>query len=976
MTREASVRRVAFGLVAVSIMLAGCSGKKRPFADGVGGSSATDIEQLNPDATAPGSNSGAPASAGESNIAHPLLLTPGNGISPGSLGAPCASGAECNAPGQCVDGVCCSAPCTELCAACNVPGSVGTCSAAPSDDACGTLQCAGVDTECRKLDPSQLALNCDAFGVCKINPNCAVLPETTSTTCQAGAGACDGTGACLVAGKASLGETCAADADCAEGHCVIAAEGGAGVCCDAACDSPCQACSAAGHCEETPTSDLRCEAVACPVDDVCRNYTADVTASECRAFGQCQTGRDCEHIALRPDAECECDATSGVCRLRGGAACTDAAECGSGVCTANAQGTTVCCASGCAPGLFCSSDGSACVACEGTAVECDGNTQRACNAGAIASTPCPNGCTPGIGCNVLPPVGFPCDGGQCAAPNVCQEDVTGVARCCSRNCAAEGKVCGANGSCECQAGQVAAGSDCLLQDGEPCQTSQQCQVGSSCTDGVCCQEACNGGCERCEPNTGLCVAVAQGQQDDQCTNGRQCTGARGDCRLTVRQTCSGNGAECTTNNCEPTVGNTTQICCTQACSGNRPFCRSTGQGCVQCETNADCGNGCNTQTGLCNDLLPLGTPCGTSSQCASGAQCLLDQSSQTRCCESNCAQQGLLCNGAGRCVAPAPATLATIGTPPTEFPRTLTETTSTTTRLWTVQNAGGSATAPLSRTLNAEFPLNGNCIGQALQPGASCTLTVGFSPSQPGARSATLTLNGGQGVAVSVGVRGEARVRNGAPCPSNAALCDGGTCTEWFADPDGDGFGSSENVGGFPSATICGTASLANQPPPFVFEGGCRGADAEIPYVLRNTTLGIENGGLDCCDRFFRCDPSGSLSLPPNSARPGVTTGSAGVLACGSAPAAGLGRDFNCDGDPVPVATVNGSGVVTNCTQPRCAERFNKVRCDLATAAACTQNSGVQGPEVCGIVTNVGCSLSAAGTCQTQGAGQISVVCL
>jgi hypothetical protein len=930
MTREASVRRVAFGLVAVSIMLAGCSGKKRPFADGVGGSSATDIEQLNPDATAPGSNSGAPASAGESNIAHPLLLTPGNGISPGSLGAPCASGAECNAPGQCVDGVCCSAPCTELCAACNVPGSVGTCSAAPSDDACGTLQCAGVDTECRKLDPSQLALNCDAFGVCKINPNCAVLPETTSTTCQAGAGACDGTGACLVAGKASLGETCAADADCAEGHCVIAAEGGAGVCCDAACDSPCQACSAAGHCEETPTSDLRCEAVACPVDDVCRNYTADVTASECRAFGQCQTGRDCEHIALRPDAECECDATSGVCRLRGGAACTDAAECGSGVCTANAQGTTVCCASGCAPGLFCSSDGSACVACEGTAVECDGNTQRACNAGAIASTPCPNGCTPGIGCNVLPPVGFPCDGGQCAAPNVCQEDVTGVARSLGRKLGAEGKLCGANGSCECQAGQVAAGSDCLLQDGEPCQTSQQCQVGSSCTDGVCCQEACNGGCERCEPNTGLCVAVAQGQQDDQCTNGRQCTGARGDCRLTVRQTCSGNGAECTTNNCEPTVGNTTQICCTQACSGNRPFCRSTGQGCVQCETNADCGNGCNTQTGLCNDLLPLGTPCGTSSQCASGAQCLLDQSSQTRCCESNCAQQGLLCNGAGRCVAPAPATLATIGTPPTEFPRTLTETTSTTTRLWTVQNAGGSATAPLSRTLNAEFPLNGNCIGQALQPGASCTLTVGFSPSQPGARSATLTLNGGQGVAVSVGVRGEARLRDGAPCsPNGFALCDSNRCTEWLPDLDGDGFGSTVSVGGQQSVFICGDGSASNRPPPLTeFEGNLPcfgGGNLEWQYVPSQPLN-------DCCDH-----PCPGVALDTVSsalAAPGKAVG--GTRAANCAPGV-FTSDFNCDGTPVVVDPLGPS-------QPICDAAPNAI-----SAAQCDARDGLVGQIDCAV---------------------------
>jgi hypothetical protein len=508
---------------------------------------------------------------------------------------------------------------------------------------------------------------------------------------------------------------------------------------------------------------------------------------------------------------------------------------------------------------------------------------------------------------------------------VCQTDTSGAARCCSRDCAAEGKVCSENGSCVCRPGEVAAGNSCLLQDGDPCQTSQQCQAGSTCIDGVCCQEACNGTCERCEPNTGFCVALGAGQQDNQCTNGRQCNGARGDCRLTIRQPCSGNGAECTTNACEPTVGNATQICCSQACSGTRPFCRSNGQGCVQCETNADCGNGCNTQTGLCNDLLPIGTQCGTTSQCASGAQCLLDQNGQTRCCERNCAAEGLLCNGAGRCVAPAPATLATIGGLPPAFPRTLVDSTSTTTRLWTIQNNGGRASAALQLQGNPEFPTNGNCLNLVLQPGASCSLTISFAPRSAGTRTATLTVTGGQGVALSVGVQGDARLRDGAPCtPNGFADCDSGLCTQWMVDADGDGFGSLESVNGHPSLQICGGGSPANRPPPFVGPG-CRGGEVEYQYV--------SDGRADCCDHI--CPGVALDTIPSTQAFPGATVGGTRGANC----AAGVfTQDFNCDGD---------IDVVDQLTTfpPACAALPNVI-----SQAECSARTGFTQPHACGVL--------------------------
>jgi hypothetical protein len=958
------MKRAFWGwVVGLLLVTAGCSGKSRPFGEGAPlGADPADVESLTPGEQIPGAP-GSTAAAGEGNPTDPALMTSGagaGGLAPGPLGAVCAVSADCAAPAACVDGVCCSSACTDLCAACNAPGSVGTCSAAPSDVACGSLTCPGVDTECRKLDQTQLSLNCEAFGSCKPQADCAALPAPAGTPCQLGTGSCDGSGACIVAGKATLGATCADDTSCAEGHCIAAAAGGPAICCDAACDDPCETCSAAGHCELTPTSDPRCDAVACPPDDVCRDYTADVTASECRAFGQCQTGLDCAFVALRPEAECVCDPATGACRLQPGAVCASAGECASGVCIANGQGTNVCCENACGEGLFCSSNGAACVECEGTGIQCEGNVASACEAGVVARTVCPNGCTPGVGCNALPPLGFLCDAGQCAPPNICQPDTTAQQRCCARDCAAEGKVCAENGSCACQAGQVQTGNQCLLQAGDPCQTSAQCQAGASCTDGVCCQEACSGSCERCEPNTGLCVAVAAGQPDPQCSNGRQCTGARSDCRLTVRQPCSGNGAECTTNNCEPTVGSAAQICCSQACTADRPFCRSDGSSCVQCETNADCGNGCNTATGLCNGLLAIGSPCGATPQCASGGQCLVDQDGQTRCCEANCGALGQVCDARGQCVARAPAVLVTVGGAPDPFPRTLVGASANVSRQLTVQNAGDSATGAISIAVDLpqDFTTTGTCFNAVLQPGASCSVTVSFSPTAPGNRASRVVFQAGVGVSLVLNVSGDARNANGQTCnPNRVTDCDSNTCTRWLVDADEDGFGAFESVNGFPELLLCGDASAGNRPAPFVFVGGCRGADTELAYVA-------DQGRSDCCDRLVRCDLSGGTTVSAASAFPGQTQGSSGILNCGTAPNAGLSHDFNCDGN---------EGLVAATVDP-------PLSCELGTAADCSTHSGRLTDPDCSnptslIYTSRGCTFS-GGACIPNGAGQKTALCL
>lgn len=577
----------------------------------------------------------------------------------GTLGAACQDNAECETS-LCVDGVCCDSPCTELCAACNLPGSNGTCSVARSDSLCPEANCPGQSTECRLLDGGEGAVNCDAVGVCRANAACVAVPAPSGTPCQQGTGTCDGQGACVVPDKSGLGAACAADSDCAEGHCVARGQDGARVCCDAACDGVCQACSADGRCEEMPTTDPRCAAVTCPADNVCRDYVDVISENLCRGFGQCRSGLDCTtpdyFTSLRPDAQCVCDPASGDCALASGTPCTLGSECASGACMPTSRGDQLCCSAACATGQFCSSTGTGCVQCEGTLVECDGNVQRTCNGGRVTTAQCPNGCTPGTGCNALPPVGFVCPGGQCAAGGVCQQDTGGQARCCVRNCAAEGKVCSPSGSCECPPGQVAAGNDCLLEPGDPCQTSAECQGGLTCVDGVCCREACGGYCERCQPGTGTCTAIPAGQQeadpvsDNDCTNGFECTGTRNGCKARTGQACSTtDGSDCVSGACMPTAGGGARICCSQICSGVRNSCRSTGQGCVQCESAAQCGNGCDTTQGICNPLRAPGATCTVAGQCSTN-RCVpaSDGTNLSRCCP-NCAT-GQLCNASGQCV--------------------------------------------------------------------------------------------------------------------------------------------------------------------------------------------------------------------------------------------------------------------------------------------------------------------------------------
>lgn len=117
------------------------------------------------------------------------------------LGAACSAPEAC-ASGFCADGVCCANACTGPCRSCNQPNTDGVCRGYPA-----------------MTDPD---FECTSGGM----------------TCN-GAGAC---GPSAPPGNKPNGNLCGGASECASGFCKD------GVCCNAACNSPCQSCGT-GTCQ-------------------------------------------------------------------------------------------------------------------------------------------------------------------------------------------------------------------------------------------------------------------------------------------------------------------------------------------------------------------------------------------------------------------------------------------------------------------------------------------------------------------------------------------------------------------------------------------------------------------------------------------------------------------------------------------------------------------------------------------------------
>ncbi|HWA95577.1 MAG TPA: choice-of-anchor D domain-containing protein [Terracidiphilus sp.] len=73
----------------------------------------------------------------------------------------------------------------------------------------------------------------------------------------------------------------------------------------------------------------------------------------------------------------------------------------------------------------------------------------------------------------------------------------------------------------------------------------------------------------------------------------------------------------------------------------------------------------------------------------------------------------------------------------------------------TITNTGTSSLEPASASITGDFAQTGNCSGAIINPGASCTLQITFTPTQSGTRTGTLTVSanvsGGQITVASVG---------------------------------------------------------------------------------------------------------------------------------------------------------------------------------------------------------------------------------
>ncbi len=284
-------------------------------------------------------------------------------------GSACTADASCQS-GHCVDGVCCDTACDGSCNACNLAGSLGRCALVPAgsagEPACEPFACSGSSSAC------PTACNSD-------------------TTCAAGFW-CNGTpepNECMP--KLRNSASCIAHNRCLSGHCVE------GVCCDSACEGPCNSCRTLGYegtcrnvgmgglgepscapyrcasgsaqCATRCTVTSECRSPASCIDNACVLFSATkcTIAGETYAQGATNPLNDCQHCdayLTRTDwsdrsAGTSCNHGLGSCDGRGRCLPYPCfGTCGSAECTGQPCGNGCICSAGqCVspsnPSIFC-----------------------------------------------------------------------------------------------------------------------------------------------------------------------------------------------------------------------------------------------------------------------------------------------------------------------------------------------------------------------------------------------------------------------------------------------------------------------------------------------------------------------------------------------------------------------------------------------------------------------------------------------
>ncbi|MHB8873286.1 MAG: hypothetical protein ACYC8T_06335, partial [Myxococcaceae bacterium] len=209
---------------------------------------------------------------------------------PGSpLGAACTGPEQC-ASNNCADGVCCDMSCTAACRSCKLPGTTGSCTPMPANT--------DPEAEC----PGGLTCTGGLLSTAACRTNC-----TLSAHCETGYGCILGN--CVL--LKPLGDSCSSPAQCQSGFCAD------GVCCNAACPSPCQACNFAGNVGA-------CQPMAAGTDP-----RGQCGAGTCNGLGGCGTS-----CAL--DSQCApaafCNVPACAPRRTNGQGCAAPNQCLSGLC--------------------------------------------------------------------------------------------------------------------------------------------------------------------------------------------------------------------------------------------------------------------------------------------------------------------------------------------------------------------------------------------------------------------------------------------------------------------------------------------------------------------------------------------------------------------------------------------------------------------------------------------------------------------
>lgn len=456
-----------------------------------------------------------------------------------------------------------------------------------------------------------------------------------SASCTGSGKTCTSTGACTCASGFSSCGTLTSSNNCCHDttqYCSVTAAPGT--------------CSPKKPPGEACSSSVQCESNLC-LGGYCCSGACSGTGKVCNTTGACvcdSSYQTCGTDCCDPAAQ-YCAGTSCAAKKAGGATCSAAVECSSGVCLGGR-----CCSGACSgAGKTCSSTG-ACVCVSDPAHAACGaltSTSNCCNTSTqYCADPTTSSCSAKKGAGVACSGDGECTSGQCLG-----------GFCCSAACSGSGKTCASgSGACQCASGHTACGT--VTQTSNCCSSSQYCSdptahtcsakkaAGASCGSGLecgsglclggfCCSGACSGNGKSCASGSGACQCAAGYDACGTLTpTSNCCNDGNQYCADPTTSTCAGaqsagtacsSGIQCASGAC---LGG---FCCASGCTGAGKAC-AFGTGVCQCEqgyiacgpltTTSNCCSGAqycsDPANSTCANPLADGSACTSSAQCASG----------------------------------------------------------------------------------------------------------------------------------------------------------------------------------------------------------------------------------------------------------------------------------------------------------------------------------------------------------------------